>query len=406
MMLLKSTINEVFQLQKEARNRFDTGWERELLYKIKLDTNFVSIITGIRRSGKSTLLKQLLDKRIEHYCFLNFEDPRLSGFELTDFEKLDEIFSRESDNPYYIFDEIQNISQWEKYIRYKQDSGTKIILTGSNASLLSRELGTQLTGRHLDYELSPFSYTEFLSVKNAKSDTNSLSDYLEKGGFPEYLKFDEPDILFRLTDDIIYRDIAVRYGIKNHRLLKQLLIYLITNSGKLFSYNKLKQLFSFGSSNTIIDYVSFFENSYLLFTIPKFSYSLKKQIYNPKKVYTVDTGLTNVISVSFSKDVGRQLENVVFLFLRKKYNELFYFSENRECDFVVKEKDKIVKAIQVCFELNNDNLDREINGLLEAMDATNLDTGIIVTFNQEDKFVNNNKLIEVLPAWKFLTESL
>jgi predicted AAA+ superfamily ATPase len=403
-MLLKSTIHEVFQSQKELLSRFDTGWERELLNNVRLDTGFVSIITGIRRSGKSTLLKQLLDKRISNYCFFNFEDPRLSGFELDDFEKLDEIFSGESDDPYYVFDEIQNVPQWELFIRYKQDSGTKIILTGSNASLLSRELGTQLTGRHLDYELFPFSFTEFLTIKNRKPDDDSLNDYLEKGGFPEYLKFEEMDILFRLTDDILYRDIAVRYGIKNDRLLKQLLVYFITNSGKLFSYNKLKQLFSFGSSNTIIDYVSFFENSYLLFTVPKFSFSLKKQIYNPKKVYAVDTGLTNVLSASFSKDTGRQLENTIFIYLRKKYKDIFYFSGNRECDFIIKEREKIISAIQVCYELNSDNLDRELNGLLEAMEMTNLKEGIIITLNDEDNFVKDNKTIKVIPAWKFLTE--
>lgn len=207
--------------------------------------------------------------------------------------------SGEADTPFYIFDEIQNVPQWEKFVRKKQDDGTKIILTGSNASLLSRELGSQLTGRHLDYELFPFSYPEFLTMKNQKPDAALLSDYLQKGGFPEYLKFDDTNILFRLTDDIIYRDIAVRYGIKNDELLIQILIYLITNSGKLFSYNKLKKLFSLVSSNTIINYVSFFENGYLLFTVPKFSHSLKKQIYNPKKVYSVDTGLTNALSLSF-----------------------------------------------------------------------------------------------------------
>ncbi len=405
-MLLKSKINEVYLSQKEQLRHLNTGWEREMLDRIRLDTNFVSIITGIRRSGKSTLLKQLLDKRIAHYYFLNFEDPRLSGFDLNDFEKMDELFSGEAAAHFYIFDEIQNVPQWEKFVRNKQDNGTKIILTGSNASLLSRELGTQLTGRHLDYELFPFSYPEFLTIKNQKPDVASLNDYLKKGGFPEYLKFNETNILFRLTDDIIYRDIAVRYGIKNDRLLKQILLYLITNSGKLFSYNKLKKLFSFGSSNTIIDYVTFFENSYLLFTVPKFSYSLKKQIYNPKKVYAVDTGLTNVLSASFSKDLGRQLENAVFLYLRKRFKEIFYFSEHHECDFVIKESEKIISAIQVCYELNNDNLDREINGLLDAMSLTNLEEGTIVTLDQEDRFMKNNKKIKVIPAWEFLNDKV
>ena len=401
-MLLKSTIEEVYQSQKELLTNYNTGWERELLHKIKLDTDFISIITGIRRSGKSTLLKQLMEKRIKQYCFLNFEDPRLSGFDLQDFEKLDEIFSKEHGSPYYVFDEIQNVPQWEKFIRYKQDTGTKIILTCSNASLLSRELGTQLTGRHLDYELFPFSFSEYLNATKNKANAKSLEEYIKEGGFPGYLKYKDKNILFHLTDDIIYRDIAVRYGIKNDRLLKQILVYLLTNSAKLFSYNKLKNLFALGSPNTIIDYISFFENSYILFTIPKFSYSLKKQIYNPKKVYAIDTGLINLLSASFSQDKGRQLENIVFLYLRRKYRDIYYYSETNECDFIVKNNKNIISAYQVSYVLNKDNLNREINGLLEAMKTINLSQGTIITLDQSDKFVIDNKVINVIPAWQFI----
>ncbi len=402
-MLLKSTIHEVYFAQKEYLKNCDIGLERELLKDIRLDTDFVIIITGIRRSGKSTFLKQIISNKIQNACFLNFEDPRLAAFEIDDFAKLDEIFSDEPDDSYYIFDEIQNIPQWEKFVRSKQDYGKRIIITGSNASLLSRELGTRLTGRHLDYELFPFSYREFLSMDNSGKSIESFTSYLEKGGFPEYLKFGEQDILYRLTDDIIYRDIAIRYGIKNHKLLKQLLIYLITNSGKLFSYNKLKALFSTGSSNTIIDYISFFEDSYLLFTIPKFSYSLKKQIYNPRKVYSIDTGLVNVVSLSFTEDIGRKLENLVFVYLRKKHSQIFYFAEQNECDFLIMDNGKITMAIQVCYKLDQDNLDRELNGLWEAMQTTNLTDGIIVTFDQEDQFNKDNMKISVIQAWRFIS---
>ncbi len=240
-------------------------------------------------------------------------------------------------------------------------------------------------------------------MDNSGKSIESFTSYLEKGGFPEYLKFGEQDILYRLTDDIIYRDIAIRYGIKNHKLLKQLLIYLITNSGKLFSYNKLKALFSTGSSNTIIDYISFFEDSYLLFTIPKFSYSLKKQIYNPRKVYSIDTGLVNVVSLSFTEDIGRKLENLVFVYLRKKHSQIFYFAEQNECDFLIMDNGKITMAIQVCYKLDQDNLDRELNGLWEAMQTTNLTDGIIVTFDQEDQFNKDNMKISVIQAWRFIS---
>ena len=402
-MLLKSEIEKIYLEQKKFLGNPDTGLERELLEEIRLDTSLVTIITGIRRSGKSTLIKQLIKNRISDYFYLNFEDPRLTGFDLKDFEKLDEIFSKETGDKYYIFDEIQIIPDWEKYIRHKQDLGKKIIITGSNASLLSKELGTRLTGRHIDFELFPFSYSEFLKWKGQQANENSLNDYLKEGGFPEYLKYGLQEILFRLSDDIIYRDIAVRYGIKNHKILKELLIYLLTNSGKLFSYNNLKHLFSVGSSNTLIDYISFFENSYLLFTVPKFSYSIKKQIYNPKKIYSVDTGLTSALSLAFSEDSGRKLGNAVFTFLRKRYKNLFYFAEKYECDFLVMDKRKIMKAIQVCYHLNSDNLDRELNGLLEAMETTNLKEGTIITLNQDDRFVKDNKIISVIPAWKYFS---
>lgn len=402
-MLLKSELEKIYLEQKNFIDKSDTGLERELLDEMHLNTSFVTIITGIRRSGKSTLLKQIINHKIDNCCYLNFEDPRLTGFELKDFEKLDDIFSNEASDPYYIFDEIQIVPFWEKFVRNKQDIGTKIIITGSNASLLSKELGTRLTGRHIDYELFPFSYNEFVQITGQQANANSLSDYLSKGGFPEYLKYNTQEILFRLSDDIIYRDIAVRYGIKNHKTLKELLLYLLTNSGKLYSYNKLKHLFSVGSSNTLIDYLSFFENSYLLFSVPKFSYSIKKQIYNPKKIYSIDTGFTNALSLSFSEDSGRKLENAIFIFLKKKYKNLFYFTGKYECDFLVRDKSKIISAIQVCYNLNNDNLDREINGLLEAMEATNLKEGIIVTYDQDDHFEKDKKNILVIPAWKYLS---
>jgi predicted AAA+ superfamily ATPase len=335
---------------------------------------------------------------------MNFEDPRLTGMETTDLLKLDEIFPDKGEKNWMVFDEIQNVPEWEKYIRSKQEQGQKILLTGSNASLLSREFGTKLTGRNLSYELFPFSYTEYLTMTGEDPGASSLVNYLESGGFPDFLKYRDEDILFRITEDILYRDVAVRYGIRKHTVLKELLIYLITNNGKLFSYNSLKKLFKMGSPNTASDYVSYFEDSYLLFTVPKFTASLKEQIHNPRKVYTIDTGLANVNSLSFSEDLGRKLENIVYLHLRKKYRQIRYYSGSRECDFVVLKKNKATEAIQVCFELNLDNMDRELNGLYEAMDHCNLKRGCLITLEQEDRFLKNKMKIEAIPAWKWLME--
>jgi len=401
-MILKSEIKRVYEEQLRQLENANTGIKRQLIRNIRLDTDFVLIITGIRRCGKSTLQKQLIKNSLPGFRYLNFEDPRLSGFTLNDMVKLDDLFLSGNENPWLVFDEIQVVEGWEKYVRAKQDEGRRMLISGSNASLLSRELGTRLTGRHLSYELFPFSYAEYLIMMKEKPGAVTLGKYVKAGGFPEYLKYAEDDILFRIGDDILYRDIAVRQGIRQPELLRKMLIYLITNSGKLFSYNNLRKLFSLGSANTVKDYISFFEDSYLLFTLPKFSFSPKKQMANPRKVYTIDTGLARVNSLSFSDDAGRKLENLVFLELRRRYRQIYYHSGDYECDFLAGNAGQPELAIQVCHELHPDNIDRELEGLAEAMSENNIETGLIITFDQEDRLEKNGTTVDVMPAWSFL----
>ena len=200
------------------------------------------------------------------------------------------------------------------------------------------------------------------------------------------------------------RDIVVRHKLRESRTVKKMALYLISNVGKEFSYNKLKSIFELGSINTAISFVSYFEDSYLIFIVPKFDYSLKKQLINPKKAYSIDNGLSNANSASFSSDRGRMLENSVFLHLRRKYSEIFYFKEKKECDFVVKEKNKVVMAVQVCYKLHEDNQEREVGGLVEALEKFNLEEGLILTFDQEDELKVENKKIVLKPAWKWMLE--
>ena len=235
-MILTHVISEVIEHQSVLLEGKSLGIKRYDLESLKLYDSFVLVISGVRRCGKSTFLKQILKSRFNQFLFLNFEDPRLSGFELSDFAKIDEL-TKESQPEVMAFDEIQNVSEWEKYIRTKQDEGQQIIVTGSNASLLSKEFGTRLTGRYISRELFPFSYPEYLQFAGLEANAESLSGYLDDGGFPEYLKTRDEEVLFRLMDDIIYRDIAVRYGLKQHQTLRQLAIYLISNSGKYYSQN-------------------------------------------------------------------------------------------------------------------------------------------------------------------------
>ena len=398
-MVLKSDVEIAFKQQQLLLEGKPTGAWREQLALVTLSKEFVLIITGIRRCGKSTLMQQLISQLNRSVAFFNFEDPRIFGFETTDFVKLDEVIGDNS--LYYFFDEIQNVDSWEIYIRNLHDKQKVICVTGSNASLLSRELGTKLTGRNIQIELLPFSFKEYLSFKKIKAEAATFEQYLFEGGFPDYLKTANKEVLQQLFKDIVYRDIIVRHSVRNDKVLMSIALYLISNVGKEFSFTNIKNTFGVGSVNTVIDYISWFEDSYLLFTVPKFSWSLKSVAINPKKVYVIDTGFGDANSLSFSNDTGRLFENAVYLQLRRTYKELYYFREKGECDFVVKESNKVTNAIQVCTELSQETLPRELNGLVEALTFFDLEEGIIITMNQEDEIVQDEKKIHVIPAWKW-----
>lgn len=401
-MVLKSDIEIAFTQQQLLLEGKPKGELRDKLTQVTLSKEFVLIITGIRRCGKSTLMQQLIDKLNSSVAFFNFEDPRIFGFETTDFVKLDEVIGENT--LFYFFDEIQNVDNWEIFVRNLHDKQKVICVTGSNASLLSRELGTKLTGRNIQIELLPFSFKEYLSFKKIVAQTDTFKRYLVEGGFPDYLKTENKEVLQQLFKDIIYRDIIVRHSVRNDKVLMSIALYLISNVGKEFSYTNIKNTFGVGSVNTVMDYISWFEDSYLLFTVPKFSWSLKSVSINPKKVYVIDTGFGDANSLSFSNDIGRLFENAVYLQLRRTYKELYYFREKGECDFVVKENNLVTNAIQVCAEVSQDNLPRELNGLVEALTFFNLEEGIIITMNQEDEIIIDEKKIKLIPAWKwFLT---
>jgi len=403
-MITKEIIKEVITLQRESLNKAEIGTPREEQKELTILDSFALIITGVRRCGKSTLLHQLIKKQKKAY-YLNLEDPRLEGFSLSDFNKIEAIMEEMyGKGGIYFFDEIQNIPQWEKYIRYLVDKKEKVVITGSNADLLSRELGTRLTGRNLRYELFPFSFKEFLNLKKADPSIDSFKDYLFQGGFPEFLKKNTPTIFHDLLSDIIMKDIAVRFNIKNIEMLKKIAIFLISNVGTEFSYNSIKKMLEIKSVQSVIDYVSFFENAYLIFSVPRFSYSFKQQQINPKKAYSIDNGFSNNNSASFSKDLGKMLENIVFLALRRRYDNIFYFQEKKECDFVIKEGEKVTRAIQVCFNLKEETKDREIYGLFDALKEFKLNEGLILTYNQDDHFEIEGKTIKVLPVWKWLLD--
>ncbi len=403
-MITRENLRKVIESQRDWISKANEGIARKELKDLKLKDSFARVISGIRRCGKSTLLNQVLKDQKKFY-YLNLEDPRLEGFGLKDFNKADEIFQElYGTGGTYFFDEIQNIEKWEKHIRFLVDQKNKIMITGSNASLLSRELGTRLTGRHINSELFPFSYLEYLEFLKQRPSEKTYADYLYKGGFPEYLREDDITILHELLRDVLMRDIVNRFGIKNTTILKKLAIYLLSNVGKEFSYSSIKKMLDIKALQTVIDYIAYMEDSYLIFTVPMFSYSYKKQQANPKKVYSIDNGLSYANSASFSRDKGKMLENNVFLNLRRKYKEIFYYQNKGECDFVVKDREKVILAIQVCYEFNDENQEREINGLVGAMDELKLKEGLILTYNQEDELDVDGRKIVLKPVWKWLFE--
>ncbi len=400
-MIAQDTLSQIIVAQKSNLLARGIGLKREALDTLPDLSAFALIVSGVRRCGKSTLLYQLLQQRYPEALYLNFEDPRLYGFDIKDFVRLDRIIN-DVGTDMLLFDEIQIIPEWERYVRQKLDEGMKLIITGSNASLLSKELGTKLTGRHVTKELFPFSYTEFNTYTKQEASPASAAEYLHVGGFPEYVKQRVDDILNYVLEDILIRDIAVRHGIRDVDSLQRLTLHLISNVGKPVTANRLKSLIGVGSTNTITEYLAYLEDSYLLHLIPKFDYSHRKQLVNPKKVYAIDTGLVNVNSASFSDDSGRLLENMIYLQLRRRYKDIFYFSGKGECDFVAFEKGNMQTAIQVCYQLNADNLDRELNGMVEALDFFKVSEGLLITHSQRDYFEKDDKRITVLPAHEYL----
>jgi predicted AAA+ superfamily ATPase len=402
-MVLLSEIETAYNAQQDSLIARDKGIERFMNYEPG-QTGHIDIITGIRRCGKSTYMNQLSILIGGDLSFFTFEDSRVFGFDAGDFPKLLQIIG--TDKNAYFFDEIQNVQGWEVFIRSLHDQGKKIFITGSNASLLSFELGTRLTGRHLCFELFPFSYKEFLSFFKTSPSSVTFQLYIEKGGFPEYLKFGSIETLQQLFRDILYRDIAVRYGVRNVKTLIDIALFLISNAGKEYTLNRLKNNFNLGSTNSVSEYVSWFEDSYLIFSVPQFSWSAKSMAINPKKVYTIDTGFAIANSLSYTNDQGRLLENAVFIELKRNGLTVNYFKKKNECDFVVFKSKQIEGAFQVCYELTLDNKNREINGLIEAMDFFDLQSGTILTFNQEDYFNISGKEIKVVPVWKWMSTNL
>ena len=382
--------------QFEAFQQYETGIVRTQLAEVRqaADSPYAVIISGLRRTGKSTLLAQMAREIDQNaFYYINFEDDRFINFQAHDFndlyQALVEVFGQRK---MFMIDEIQNVPGWEHFVRRFMDHGFKFYITGSNAALLSRELGTRLTGRYIPIELFPFSFREFLTFSNASIPTigrmttaeraqlqKNLNDYLTLGGIPDALKYPGLPILHTLYNDVLYRDIATRHKIAAVSALKELAFTLMSNPAGPVSFNKLKNRFRLGSVNTIKNYVDYLQNSWLIFTVNIYDYSVKRQQIAPKKIYAIDTGLINAVGFRFSANTGKLLENAVFMALRRETKALYYYvsPEGYEVDFYLPERGQLIQVTQNM--THPTTRDREYRAIAVAAKHLKVESALILT---------------------------
>lgn len=413
------------QIRAMLIEQFDSFWQREIgIERLKLaeveqaaPLPHAVIISGLRRVGKSTLLAQLAHKLgHDKFYYVNFEDDRFLGFQAGDandlYQILMEIFGERKT---FILDEVQNIPGWEHFVRRFMDMGFKFYISGSNASLLSHELGTRLTGRHVLIELFPFSFGEYLqyrgeeipnfqrmtTIKQARINS-ALNAYLVFGGIPEALKYPELPLLRSLYDDVLYRDIATRHRLEAVTALKELAFFLISNPTGLVSFNKLKDRLRLGSVNTVSSYIEYMENSWLIFTLNRFAYSVKRRQIAPKKVYCIDTGMVNSVGFCFSPNTGKLIENQVFLTLRRQTREIYYYvtPSGYEVDFYLPERRQL---IQVSQRLENSSTrEREFRAIEDAGKEIQIEKVLILSDVNENEIVVSGVPVKVQAITEWL----
>lgn len=418
LMIDRELLKTVLVEQGESFVERELGIKRDVLEQIKPLTKspYVVVITGLRRVGKSTLLSQVAHYYLNsNYYYVSFDDERLTNFEVGDFDLMYEIMVElYGEKKVWLLDEIQNIVGWERFVRRMHDSGHKLYVTGSNATLLSEELATRLTGRSMRVEVYPFSFAEYLrwmgsedgSVVKTKDKgrmVRLLNNYIERGGIPEALKYPELSVLPTIYNDVIHRDIVSRYNLENVRTLKEMAHYLASNVGNLVSFNKIKELLKLGSVNTVKNYFEYLDSSWLFFVLNKYAYSVKEQQIAGKKLYCIDSALAQAVGFNFTSNQGKWLENLVYLQLRREKREIYYYktSEGLEVDFY---DPKSQNLIQVSSELSYpDTRERELRALTSAQrELGNKITMTIVSKDTKEQIKSGNTIIFVVPIYEWL----
>ncbi len=390
---------------------------------LPVDVPKIISVIGARRVGKTFILFDLIQQLrqelpVDRLVYINFEDDRLFPLQLSDLDDFLRAYYElyplnKQELVYFFFDEIQEVPNWEKFVRRLLDTeNCRIYVTGSSSKLLSRELATGLRGRTLSFEVFPLSFHEFLTFQELQFDSNTsegqalakfhLRKYMRQGGFPELLTL--PEHLHQRTineyiDLMLYRDLTERFGIKNPNLLKHLIKYLFTNAANLLSphkiYNDFKsQGFAVGK-NTIYDYITYLEEAFAVFSVQKWSRSVRKQMVNPKKMYLLDPSYKYAMSIS--EDIGRVFENMIFLALKREHHEVHYFMEKQEVDFVLPDN----SLINAAYDLPVLTKQRELNSLLEGMNYFEQKNSLLITWDNFEDVKIEGKTIQIRPLWWF-----
>ena len=415
--IIKEQREELEKIEKEEKIIERTGLNKS---KESLKYPNILAILGVRRCGKS-ILSYLLAKP-HRFAYINFDDERLAGLKSEDLDKiLESFYELYEDIDYIILDEVQNVANWELFVNRLRRT-KKVILTGSNSKLLSGELSTHLTGRYLDLILFPFSFKEFLKLKEVKENKvyttkekaeimKTLQEYLEIGGFPEAYKFGK-GMISKIYEDILTKDILLRYNITKKEEIKKLAKYLITNSSEEITYSKLTRIFNIKHVSTISNWISYLENTFLVFKLERFDFKLKQQFIAPKKVYCVDSGLMNSIGFKFSENRGKVIENEVALELQRRKArensfEVYYWKDyqQNEVDFVIKCGKKVEQLIQVSYINSKEEIkEREIKALIKASKELRCKNLVVITWDYEIEEKFEGEIIKFIPLWKWLLE--
>jgi predicted AAA+ superfamily ATPase len=419
--------NEIIEILKDWNfwdRPLDCGITRpEYLSRIRalLESRQVISITGCRRSGKSYLMRQAAADLIKsgvdsrQILMVNFEDPRFSKLDVRLLQDIYEAYTEympAGSNPYIFLDEIQEVEGWERWVRtFHELKKAKVCISGSNAKLLSHELGTVLTGRHLDLTVFPLSFKEFLSFRGLPSaNSAALREYLEIGGFPEAVSSaHRQEILLSYFEDILNKDLLRRFRVRKAEQLKSLAKYYLSNNSSQITFNSFEKSFEI-SANTAEKFSGYLEDAYLVLFLKRFSFKVKVQEKSPRKAYCIDTGLANSIGFRFSRNWGRLAEAAVFLELKRRQfvaidSELYYWKDpqHREVDFIVKEGVKPAQAIQVCWQTGDlKTKEREVKGLLKAMAELSLKEGVVITEEHEEEQDISGRKIRFIPLVKWL----